>query len=89
MDDFNIVIDGKEYSCTKLDKVYVDLDNSDTRSDINCTEIKQLIESFNIPREPISCTIRIKKKSQNYKFFKKLREECKQNENWWRTNRRA
>lgn len=85
MDDFNIVIDGKEYSCTKLDKVYVELDNSATRRDIDCTEIKQLIESFNIPREPISCTISIKKKSPNYKriqkFFKKLREECKQNEN--------
>lgn len=85
MDDFKIVIDGKEYSCTKLDKVYVELDNSATRSDIDCIEIKQLIESFNIPREPISCTIRIKKKSPNYKrmrkFFKKLLKECKQNEN--------
>lgn len=85
MDDFNIVIDGKEYSCTKLDKVYVELDSSATRSDINCTEIKQLIESFNIPRESISCTIRIKKKSPNYKrmrkFFKRLLKERKQNEN--------
>ena len=81
MDDFKIVIDGKEHSCTKCDKVYVELDNSATRRDIGCTEIKQLIESFNIPREPISCTIRIKKKSQNYKFFKKLLKECNQNEN--------
>jgi hypothetical protein len=85
MDDFKIVIDGKEHSCTKCDKVYVELDNSATRSDIDCTEIKQLIESFNIPREPISCTIHIKKKSPNYKrrckFFKKLLKECKQNEN--------
>lgn len=62
MDDFKIVIDGKECPCTKCDKVYVDLDSSVERSDIDCTELKKLIDSFNIPREPISCTIRIKKK---------------------------
>lgn len=32
MDDFSIVIDGKEYSCTKCDKVYVELDDSAVRS---------------------------------------------------------
>lgn len=85
MDDFSIVIDDKEYSCTRCDKVYVELDNSVTRSDVDCTELKRLIESCNIQREPISCTIHIKKKSPNYKrmrkFFKKLLRECKQNEN--------
>ena len=85
MDDFKIVIDGKEYSCTKCDKVYVELDSSATRSDVDCTELKNLIESFNITREPISCTMHIKKKSPNYKrtrkFFKKLFKECIQNEN--------
>ena len=85
MDDFNIVIDGKEYSCTKCDKVYVELNNSVERSDVNCTELKHFVESFNIPRDKISCTTRIKKKSHNYKrmckFFKKLYKWCKQNEN--------
>ena len=85
MDDFKIVIDGKEYSCTKCNKVYVELDNSIERSDIDCTEIKKLVESFNTPREQISCTMHIKKKSPNYKrmrkFFKKLFKECIQNEN--------
>lgn len=85
MDDFSIVIDGKEYSCTKCDKVYVELDSSTTRSDIDCAELQCLCESYNIPKEPISCTIHIKKKSPNYKrirkFFKKLLKECKQNEN--------
>lgn len=85
MDDFNIVIDGKEYSCTKLDKVYVELDSSVERSDVDYTEIKHLVESFNIPRDPISCTIHIRKKSPNYKrmrkFFKKLLKEHNQNEN--------
>ena len=85
MNDFNIVIDGKEYSCTKCDKVYVELDNSATKSDADCTELKNLIESFNITREQISCTMHIKKKSPNYKrmrkFFKKLFKECSQNEN--------
>ena len=85
MEDFKIVIDGKECSCTKCDKVYVEFDNSTARSDIDCTELNHLVESFNIPREPISCTIHIKKKSPNYKrirkFFKKLLKECKQNEN--------
>lgn len=85
MEDFKIVIDGKECSCTKCDKVYVELDNSTARSDIDCAKLNHLVESFNIPREPISCTIHIKKKSPNYKrirkFFKKLLKECKQNEN--------
>lgn len=85
MDDFNIVIDGKEYSCTRCDKIYVELDSSVERSDIDYTELKSLAESFNIPREPISCIIHIKKKSPNYKriqkFFKNLHEECNQNEN--------
>lgn len=80
MDNFNIVIDGKEYSCTKCDKVYVELDRSVERSNMDYTELKHLIESCNIPREPISCTMQIKKKSPNYKrmckFFKKLRKEC-------------
>lgn len=85
MDDFKIVIDGKEYSCTKCDKVYVEFDSSAARSDADCIELKNLIESFNIPRESISCTMHIKKKSPNYKrtrkFFKKLFKECIQNEN--------
>lgn len=86
MDDFKIVIDGKEYSCTKCDKVYVELDDSVERSDIDYAELKHLIESFNIPREPISgTTCTIKKGSPNYKrmckFFKKLYKECSQNEN--------
>lgn len=85
MDDFKIVIDGKEHSCTKCDKVYVQLDSSVERSDVDCTEIERLVESFNATREPISGTIYIKKKSPNYKrmckFFKKLLKEHNQNEN--------
>jgi hypothetical protein len=86
MEDFNIVINGKEFSCIKCDKVYVEIDNQSVeRSDIDYTEIKSLVESFNIPRESISCTMCIKKKSPNYKrmrkFFKKLYKECSQNEN--------
>lgn len=81
MEDFKIVIDDKELSCTKRDRVYLELDNSVERSDVDCAELKHLTESFNIPREPISCTIRIKKRSPNYKrmrkFFKKLLKECK------------
>lgn len=83
MDDFNIVIDGKEYLCTKCDKVYVELDNSATISDFDCAELNHLVESFNIPREPISCTMHIKKKSPNYKrmrkLFNKLIKECNKN----------
>ena len=85
MDDFSIVIDCKECSCTKCDKVYLELDNSTARSDIDCKELNSLIKSFNIPIESISCTMCIKKKSPNYKrmrkFFKKLLKECNQNEN--------
>lgn len=85
MDDFNVVIDSKECSCTKCDKVYVGLDSSIERNDIDYEELNNLVESFNIPREPISCTMFIKKKSPNYKrickFFKKLLKEYKQNDN--------
>ena len=69
MGDFKIVIDGKEYSCAKRDKVYVEIDSSATRSDIDHAKLNDLIESFNIPREPISCTMCIKKKSPNYKEY--------------------
>lgn len=85
MEDFKIVFDGEARSCTKCDKVYVELDRSIEINDIDCKELNGLIESFSIPIEPISCTIHIKKKSPNYKrmrkFFKKLLKECKQNEN--------
>lgn len=67
------------------DKVYVELDDSVERSDIDYTELNHLIESLNIPNEPISCTMRIKKKDPNYKrmrkFFKKLFNEVSKNEN--------
>jgi hypothetical protein len=46
MDDFKIVIDGKGYSYTKCDKVYVEFDSSAARSDVDCTELKNLIESW-------------------------------------------
>lgn len=72
MDNFKIVIDGKEHSCTRCDKVYVELDSSVERSDIDCAELNNLIESFSIPREPVSCTIHIKKKSPNYKRIRKF-----------------
>lgn len=85
MEDFKIVIDGKECSCTKCNKVYVELDDSVERSDIDYSELNSLIESFNTSRDPISCTMHIKKRSPNYKrirkFFKKLLKECNQNEN--------
>ena len=85
MDDFKIVIDSKECSCTKCDKVYLEFDNSTERDDFDCNELNSLIKSLNIQVEPISCTMHIKKKSPNYKrmrkFFKKLLKEYNQNEN--------
>lgn len=85
IDDFKIIINDKEYSCTKYDKVCIEFDNSATRSNIDCTELKHLIESCNVPRESITCTIHIKKKNPNYKrmckFFKKLLREHSVNEN--------
>lgn len=85
MDDFKIVINDKECSCTKCDKVYIELDSSTERSDTDYAELNSLIESFNITKEPISCTMHIKKKSPNYKrirkFFKKILKECSQSEN--------
>lgn len=50
MDDFKIVIDDKEYSCTKCDRVYVELDSSVERNDIDYEELNSLVESFSIPR---------------------------------------
>lgn len=85
MEDFKIVIDGKECSCTKCDIVYVELDNSVERDDIDYIKLNNFVESWNIQREPISCIMRIKKKSRSYKrmrkLFKKLFKECNRNEN--------
>lgn len=68
----------------KCDKVYIELDDSVERRDIDYIELNRLIESLNIPTEPISCAIRVEKNSPNYKrmckFFKKLLRECIQNE---------
>lgn len=65
------------------DKVYIELDDSVERRDIDYIELNHLIESLNIPTEPISCTMRVEKNSPNYKrmrkFFKKLFRECIQN----------
>ena len=84
MDDFKTVLNDKECSCVKYDRVYLELDGS-SRSDIDYAELNSLIDSLNIPREPISCTMHIKKKSPNYKrickFFKKTFKECSKNEN--------
>lgn len=67
------------------DKVCIELDDSVERSDIDYTELNRLIESLNIPAEPISCTMRVEKNSPNYKrmskFFKKLINEVNKNEN--------
>ena len=85
MEDFKIIINDKEYSCIKCNKVYVELNSSAERSDFDYTELNNLIESCNIPKEPISCTMKIKKKSPNYKrmnkLFKKLIKEYDKNEN--------
>lgn len=83
MDDFKIAIDDKECSCTKCDKVYIELDRSVERSDIDYAELNSLIESFKIPRESISCTMLIKKKSSNYKRICKFIKECRElTKNW-------
>jgi len=66
MEDFKTVLNDKESSCVKCDKVYIEFDSA-SRSDVDCTELKNLIDSFNIPREPISGTIHIKRNSSNYK----------------------
>lgn len=67
------------------DKVYIELDDSVERRDIDYIELNRLIESLNIPVEPISCTVRVEKNSLNYKrmckFFKKLFNEVNKNEN--------
>lgn len=67
------------------DKVYVELDDAVERSDIDYTELNHLIESCNIPTDPISCMMHIEKNSPNYKrmrkFFKKLLNEANKNEN--------
>ena len=85
MEDFKIVFDGEVHSCTKCDKLYVELDSSTEINDIDCTCLNKLIDSFSIPVELISCTMCIKKKNHNYKrmrkFFKKLIKDSKQNEN--------
>ena len=69
MDDFKIVIDGKE--------CYIELDNSAARSDINCAELKRLVKSYNIPKESISYTMHIKKNTKNYNRMQELLETLK------------
>ena len=68
----------------KHDKIYVELNDATERSDLSYTEIQKMIESWNIPRVPISLAMRIEKKSYNYKrmrkFFNKLFNEISKNE---------
>lgn len=67
------------------DKIYVELDDLVERSDIDYTELNHLIESLNIPTEPISCAMRIKKKDPNYKrineLFNNIFNKANKNEN--------
>lgn len=83
MDDFKLVIEGKEYSCTKCGRVSIELDNTPTRSDIDFAEVLRLCESFRPPKEEsLSCTMSIEKGSPEYEraneLFEKLRKECEQ-----------
>lgn len=74
-------------SMIMCDKVYIEIDGSTERLDLDHTEIQKMIEVCSIPTESISCTMHVEKNSPNYKrmrkFFKKLFNEANKNENWW------
>lgn len=74
MGDFDIIIEGKRFHCTKA---HIEFDDSMERSPVDCTELKRLAESWNIPRQKISATMCIDKKSPNYEKLCELFESLR------------
>ena len=77
MDDEKIIFNGKEVKDLRNEKVYVELDNSVELTPVDLTEIQNLLEIQNSPREEISVTMHIEKNTENYRNIQKFLEDCK------------
>lgn len=71
-----IIYNGKEVKDLRIEKVYVELDNSVKRTHVDLTEIQKL--SLNLPiRGSTSGTMHIKKNTENYRNIQEFIEDCK------------
>lgn len=59
-----------------MKNVYVELENSVERTDVELTELQKLSQNLPI-RESISGTIHIKKNTENYRNMQEFFEDCK------------
>jgi len=71
-----IIFNGKEVKDLRNEKVYVELDNSVERTEIDFTEIQKLSQKPPI-RDSISGTMHIKKNTDNYRNMQEFLEDCK------------
>lgn len=76
MEDLKIIFNGKEVKDLRNEKIYVELDNSVERTDVDITEIQKLSQNLPI-RESISGTIHIKKNTENYRNMQEFFKDCK------------
>ena len=74
-DNVKIIFNGKELKDLRNEKVYVELDNSIERTEIDSTEIQELSQNLPI-RESISGTIHIKKNTEDYRNMQEFLEDC-------------
>ena len=71
-----IIFNGKEVKDLRKERVYVELDNSVERTDVDITEIQKLSQKLPI-RDSISGTLHIKKNTENYRNMQEFFEDCK------------
>lgn len=75
-----IIFNGKEVKDLRNEKVYVELDNSVERTDVDLTEIQNVditeIQKLSM-NTSISGTIHIEKNTENYRNMQEFFEDCK------------
>lgn len=75
-ENVKIIFNGKEVKDFRNEKVYIELDNSVERTNVDLTEIQELSQNLPI-RESISGTMHIKKNTENYRNMQEFFEDCK------------
>ena len=77
-EDIKIIFNGKELKDLRNERVYVELDNSVERTNVDLTEIQKLLEKQKLPTSsPISGTMHLKKNIENYRNMQEFLEDCK------------
>ena len=77
-EDIKIIFNGKEVKDLRNERVFLELEDSTERTEVDLTEIQKLLEIQKLPKgSPISGTIHLKKNTENYRNMQEFFEDCK------------